>query len=592
MLDGPRVQRTQWHAGSKRDVEFEEQVVEKYRQQRLTSSVSSPYTCSGNHDNLNQFHMRGTALGGWLVLEPWLTPSLFYQFLDASTKWGDDAPNHIGLDSYTFCTALGKEEANKQLRRHWQAWVKEEHIQYLAQNGVDTIRIPVGDWMYVPYEPYIGCMDGAMDELNRILQLCLKYDIKALIDVHAMKGSQNGLDNSGNTERLKWVSTLSSGGEAVYEHWNIRGGDWIGSYNSTTHQYDNINTTNIEHSLNVIRKLVDVHKSDPVVIGVEPVNEPWWPTPIDTLKQFYWDSYQIIQSVRPDWITLLHDSFRLVPGIWGDFMINCPNYAIDSHLYQAWAWEMPPEWFEEHACYDGEMVRIMESIGVPVIVGEWSLATDNCAMWLNGLNDNVPGYPKVKCERIVCPPPYMGYDQPGTLLDPTKGAQDPFGTGGESYVEYGTCPRDKPFDNDDFVMTTLGYSKLNAFDLGTHGQFFWNFRTEFEPRWDYMEATKKGWIPSKYEKENIADIAAFCSWSNPTSAPTLPVEAAVAHNTSSANKDIINSFLIFISVSTIIGAIIFIRKRRREPINSYKYVTIPNIKPVAINTVESERYQI
>jgi len=26
--------------------------------------------------------------------------------------------------------------------------------------------------------------------------------------------------------------------------------------------------------------------------------------------------------------------------------------------------------------------------GVPIIVGEWSLATDNCAMWLNGLNDN------------------------------------------------------------------------------------------------------------------------------------------------------------------------------------------------------------
>jgi len=27
----------------------------------------------------------------------------------------------------------------------------------------------------------------------------------------------------------------------------------------------------------------------------------------------------------------------------------------------------------------------------PVIVGEWSLATDNCAMWLNGFNDNLSG---------------------------------------------------------------------------------------------------------------------------------------------------------------------------------------------------------
>lgn len=29
-------------------------------------------------------------------------------------------------------------------------------------------------------------------------------------------------------------------------------------------------------------------------------------------------------------------------------------------------------------------------------VGEWSLATDNCAMWLNGFNDNLPGFPQVR----------------------------------------------------------------------------------------------------------------------------------------------------------------------------------------------------
>ena len=28
-------------------------------------------------------------------------------------------------------------------------------------------------------------------------------------------------------------------------------------------------------------------------------------------------------------------------------------------------------------------------------VGEWSLATDNCAMWLNGFQDNLPGFPQV-----------------------------------------------------------------------------------------------------------------------------------------------------------------------------------------------------
>ena len=50
------------------------------------------FVCTGEQDKSdrprNSFHLRGTALGGWLVLEPWLTPSLFYQFLGQSERWG------------------------------------------------------------------------------------------------------------------------------------------------------------------------------------------------------------------------------------------------------------------------------------------------------------------------------------------------------------------------------------------------------------------------------------------------------------------------------------------------------------------------
>jgi glucan 1,3-beta-glucosidase len=241
------------------------------------------------------------------------------------------------------------------------------------------------------------------------------------------------------------------------------------------------------------------------------------------LKQFYWDSYQIVQEYAPHWITLFHDSFRLNPDIWGNFMVNCNNYALDTHRYQAWAWEMPVDWFVNNACDDGDIMRLMESIGIPVIVGEWSLATDNCAMWLNGFNDNVPGYPKVTCELVSCPDPYMGLDQPGAPPDKTKGVQGPWGTGGSSYVEHGMCPRDKMFENDDEVMKSLGYAKFNSYDLGTHGQFFWNFRTEFEPRWDFQEAAKNGWLPTSFDDDSIGEMVNACPYSYfnvPTKKPT------------------------------------------------------------------------
>ena len=62
---------------------------------------------------------------------------------------------------------------------------------------------------------------------------------------------------------------------------------------------------------------------------------------------------------------------------------------------------------------------------MPIIIGEWSLATDNCAMWLNGFNDNLPGYPKVQCGMVPCPPPYMGSEQPHAPPDPDEPLQGP-----------------------------------------------------------------------------------------------------------------------------------------------------------------------
>jgi hypothetical protein len=54
------------------------------------------------------------------------------------------------------------------------------------------------------------------------------------------------------------------------------------------------------------------------------VNEPWWNTPLEPLKDFYWASYQIVQEHAPHWVTVFHDSFRLTTENWGwGFMENC-----------------------------------------------------------------------------------------------------------------------------------------------------------------------------------------------------------------------------------------------------------------------------
>jgi glucan 1,3-beta-glucosidase len=232
------------------------------------------------------------------------------------------------------------------------------------------------------------------------------------------------------------------------------------------------------------------------------VNEPWWLIPLEELKDFYWESYKIVQSKAPQWITLFHDSFRLWPSTFGgDWMKNCNNWAMDTHLYQAWSDPASSDAYVSMTCGAGSNLRLMERLGVPVIVGEWSLATDNCAMWLNGLNDNVPGFPKQTCRRLECLASYMG-EQPGAppRLDPATDTMDPRGSGGESFVINGTCPVSGHSTIDS--VRKLAYAQLNVFDLHTHGNFFWNFRTELEPLWDYQQAVKNKWIPIDYSNHS------------------------------------------------------------------------------------------
>mmetsp|Transcript_27909 Transcript_27909/g.41146 ORF Transcript_27909/g.41146 Transcript_27909/m.41146 type:complete len:713 (-) Transcript_27909:426-2564(-) len=478
-------------------------------------------TCSAdNHATPFNNQIRGVNLGSWMVLEPWITPSMFYQFL------GGDETN-TAMDMYSFCEILGPEEGNKQLRRHWETWVTEELIEELAQSGaVNSLRLPVGDWMYKPYGPYIGCTDGALDYVDDLLDWAHARGLTVLFDIHGVKGSQNGFDNSGQSQDFEWTSALNTepAGLVTFQHWGIRSAAWMGEFDRETIEYTSTNYENIEHALETIQEIVNMYKGHPAVLGLEPVNEPWQYTPIEELKQYYWEGYLIVKKDAPYWKYIMHDSFRFDVETWGGFMAGCPDRALDTHIYQAWQDPASRISFYNNACGQKSAIAKMEAAFGPVIVGEWSLATDNCAMWLNGFNDNLSGFPRLPCKFVKCADPYMGTEQPGTPVDPGKPMQGPYGTG-MSGPSFGLCPVDRDWmkernietgtdwmrappeaprhlDATDEVMTALARKKISAFSGIGHGFYFWNFRTELDtPQWSYMLALERGWI----SKGNLND---------------------------------------------------------------------------------------
>jgi glucan 1,3-beta-glucosidase len=65
--------------------------------------------------------MRGVNIGGWLVLEPWITPSLF-----------ENKPAWV-VDEWTYgAYMLGRNDTMSEIRHHWDTWFQYGELQKWA----------------------------------------------------------------------------------------------------------------------------------------------------------------------------------------------------------------------------------------------------------------------------------------------------------------------------------------------------------------------------------------------------------------------------------------------------------------------------
>ena len=270
----------------------------------------------------------GTNIGGWMVLEPWITPSLFYRFL------GKTRSEKVGWDSYTFCEALGPEKGNQVMKEHWDTWYTEDHIKNLSDRGVKMVRLPIGDWTLEPYGPYIGCMDGAEEKITWMLDTCEEHGIQVWLEVHAWNGSQNGFDNSGQASQVNWLN------ETHFEHWPTRTSEWLGHWNITTKQYDEMYPDNVKRSIKICIDLLKKWGQHYALSAFQPVNEPWEFSDLPLLKSFYTAVRRMVQVLaKPGTKFVFHDHAINMPmnaTDWNDLFNDTEDIVLDHHYYQAW----------------------------------------------------------------------------------------------------------------------------------------------------------------------------------------------------------------------------------------------------------------
>jgi glucan 1,3-beta-glucosidase len=268
--------------------------------------------------------LRGVNLGGWLVLERWMTPSLF-EGLSAT-------------DEYTFCQELGSEK-KKRLKQHRDTFITKADFEWIADHGLNAVRLPIGYWAFGSAEPYEECAKY----IGKAMEWAKEYELAVIIDLHGAPGSQNGFIHSGKSGEAGWHA----------------------------------NPENISRTVDVIGQIAEKYGKHPSLWGIELLNEPSRDIPLAKLQEYYRIAYFEARQFT-DRRIIISDAYRPIAE-WEDF-IKSPDYIgllLDVHLYQVFDPRDKQLSFDEHIAKTLRWKHLLETFGADsIIVGEWSAVLD------------------------------------------------------------------------------------------------------------------------------------------------------------------------------------------------------------------------
>ena len=265
--------------------------------------------------------LRGVNLGGWLLLERWMTPSLFK---------GTGA-----IDEYTFMQTSG---AERKIDRHRREFMSEEDFQWLASSGINAVRIPVGYWILEGDWSY----RAAPERLDWAMDMAQKYNLRVIIDVHGLPGSQNGRDHSGRVGRSDWFRSRS------YR----------------------------KQSIQSVASIARRYSGHDALWGIQVINEPRLGLFHWKLRRYYYEVHQRLSAIlRPETAIIISDAFtpRLMSGALRQAARKHP-VAMDVHSYHMatpGSTHRSVEWFFSKL---KRRQRLFERLSAeqPIVIGEWS----------------------------------------------------------------------------------------------------------------------------------------------------------------------------------------------------------------------------
>jgi glucan 1,3-beta-glucosidase len=409
--------------------------------------------------------VRGVNLGGWLSIEPFITPSLFAY----------PAADRV-VDEYSLSAKLGN-SAQRLIETHYSTFITKQDFVDIANAGLDHVRIPYPYWLVTTYEgdPYLAQVGWRY--LLRAIEWARESGLRVNLDLHAVPGSQNGWTHSGHLGSIDWISGTNG-------------------------------PTNAQRSLDIHKQLAtffaqDRYQNIVTVYGL--VNEPKMLVipPSDVIA---WNT-QAVSVIRSAGITAhlaFGDGFLALTEWKGFFQDVDDKLVMDTHQYQIFntaQLKLPHKDKVQLACsgWTGIMVAAnnKQTGWGPTLDGEWSQADTDCAQYLNNVG--------------------VGSRWTGTLnLPADQGVA----------VLTPTCPRepctcttanaDPSQYSDEYKQFLQMYAEaqMYSFEQGGWGWFYWTWKTENAVQWSWKLGLAAGILPSsarepgfRCEMDQIPDFA-------------------------------------------------------------------------------------
>jgi endoglucanase len=227
-------------------------------------------------------YLRGFGLGGMLHLENFI----------------DGYPANEEAMRQGLLKVLGEKKYKLFFREFYNNYFTEADAKYIHSLGLNLVRIPLNYRLFEDDMNPGVIKEECFEYLDRVIELCTKYKIYTIVDLHALPGAQN-------------------------QHWH--------SDNPTHQAYFWVHKDFQDRVLRLWEVIAEHYKDQPWVAGYDLINEPADPTG-EMVFPYYKRLYEAVRRVDPNHIMFIEGNkysteFDIFTEIWDDAVYTNHDYA-------------------------------------------------------------------------------------------------------------------------------------------------------------------------------------------------------------------------------------------------------------------------